>query len=208
MNFRVWDWSRNELYGLVLGSFVSIGVVPQAPNDELFSTLVAFVQDVEYGYFGNPYHSFLHAVDVLYVMYYILIDLNIAQILGMNKMEISALLIAALTHDILHPGLNNLFHINTESEIAKKYSGQSVLENLSCDRLSELLETHKLIENLYYGHVEPITDINGNIIDKYVYMHRIIRDSIMNTDMCFHFQLLKQLAETGIQSHLINLSQG
>jgi hypothetical protein len=185
------------MFGLVLGCFSSIGVIGQDPDDAVLSSLIAFVQDVEHGYFDNPYHSFLHAVDVLYVMYYILVDLNVAQILGMNKMEISALLIAALTHDILHPGLNNLFHINTESEVAEKYENQSVLENLSCDRLSELLEKHKIIEILEYGHVEPILDTTGKEIDTFMYMHRIIRDSIMNTDMCFHFQLLKQISETG-----------
>jgi hypothetical protein len=178
MNFRVWDWSRNELYGLVLGSFVNIGVVGKDQDDVIFNSLIAFVQDVEYGYFGNPYHSFLHAVDVLYVMYFILVDLNVAEIVGMNKMEISALLIAALTHDILHPGLNNLFHVNTESEISAKYDGLSVLENLSCDRLNELLEKHKIIENFEYGHLEPITDVNGKPIDKFMYMHRIILSQV------------------------------
>lgn len=193
MNFRVWDWTRQELYGLVLGSFVKIGLVP---NDHTLSTLLSFIIEVDSGYLDNPYHSFLHAVDVLYMMHYILIDLNTAHILGLDKMEITSLLIAALTHDILHPGLNNLYQVNAKTDIARKYNNKSVLENLSCDRLKELLQKHDFLDKLDYGLVEPVSDLNGTAIQQIVYMTTIIMDAIMNTDMCFHFTLLKQLTGT------------
>lgn len=205
MNFKVWDWSRNQLYGLVTGTFVKIGVCSLEQTDA-FDSLISFIHDVEDGYFVNPYHSFLHAVDVLYVTYYILIDLDVASILGMNKMEMSALLIAALTHDILHPGVNNLFHVNSQSELAAKYAGKSVLENLSCDKLKELLDKHGILEKLEYGYVEPVSEAeSGNILDQRVYMNRMIMDAIINTDMCFHFQLLQQLSRMGIQLVICNM---
>lgn len=43
--------------------------------------------------------------------------------------RIFAVMIAALGHDIDHPGHSNQFEINTDSERALRYNGKAVLEN-------------------------------------------------------------------------------
>ena len=101
---------KPELYGLLIGTFVNLELIRTSKQ---LSAFLDFIIDVDKGYFDNPYHSFLHAIDVEYMLYFVLIDLKIKNILKFNLIEISALLIAALTHDILHPGLNNLFQVNS-----------------------------------------------------------------------------------------------
>lgn len=109
MDFKVWEWSTPQLYGLVLGMFVKTGVVT---DPQTLSSLLLFIIDVANGYKDNPYHSFLHAVDVTYIVHWILDDLGLREELAFTTIEIVALLVAALTHDVLHPGMNNLFHVS------------------------------------------------------------------------------------------------
>jgi len=47
----------------------------------------------------------------------------------LQDMEIFTLLISGLAHDVCHDGHNNIFHINSKSEIAMLYNDISVLEN-------------------------------------------------------------------------------
>ena len=50
-------------------------------------------------------------------------------------------MVAALAHDVKHPGLNNSYHINSRSEIALIYNDTSVLENY------HVSETYKILKN-------------------------------------------------------------
>jgi 3'5'-cyclic nucleotide phosphodiesterase len=96
--FEALSKSRAELYGYVLGMFVALRL--DTAIGATASQLLDFIIDVDHGYFNNPYHSFFHAVDVTAVIYYMVIDLNATQYL--STLDIGALLIAALCHDIGH----------------------------------------------------------------------------------------------------------
>jgi len=49
------------------------------------------------------------------MLYFVLVALKIKDTLNLNLVEITALLIAALAHDILHPGLNNVYQVRKVS---------------------------------------------------------------------------------------------
>ncbi|KNC98647.1 uncharacterized protein SPPG_06328 [Spizellomyces punctatus DAOM BR117] len=187
MDFQVWEWSKPELYGLILGMFVKHGLVP---DSQTFASLLDFVVDVANGYQDNPYHSFLHAADVTYMVYWILADLALAEELGFTSVEFVALLIAALTHDVLHPGLNNLYHINARTELAQRFNFKSVLEMQSCDHVQYLLQKHTFLRTLSYG------EFGENIKDPAALVQKITLEAILNTDMCHHFGLLDKLSCT------------
>ncbi|KAJ3272729.1 hypothetical protein HK104_004410, partial [Borealophlyctis nickersoniae] len=185
MDFQVWNWTRNELFGLILGMFVKTRLVSDSST---LTRILEFTVDVAHGYLENPYHSFLHAVDVTYIMYWTLSDMRVADQLKLNKMEMAALLIAALTHDIQHPGLNNLYQVNAHTPLAIRYNNQSVLEAHSCTEVQALLDKHPFLNDLCYG------DCASETSDPPSYIRSIIVEAIMSTDMCHHFELLSQLS--------------
>lgn len=97
-DFNVFDWSKPELYGVILAMFVKLDLHLAVGTD--LSELLDLVIDIDRGYLQNPYHSFHHAVDVTCVLYYMLTNLGAARYLTRQNMII--LLIAALCHDIGH----------------------------------------------------------------------------------------------------------
>jgi hypothetical protein len=58
----------------------------------------------------------------------------------MNEQEKFAMHVAAVAHDVGHPGVNNAFLINIKDELAMRYNDISVLENHHCATLFRILE--------------------------------------------------------------------
>lgn len=105
---------------------------------------------------------------------------NIDKICEINTIEKFTLLLSCAAHDIAHPGTNNLFEINTKSELAVTYNDKSVLENYSLFVFFNLLK-----------------DINLNIfsefdLDEFKNIRRVIILNIIATDMANHFNDLKK----------------
>ena len=97
-----------------------------------------FLLAVKAGYNANPYHNFRHAFDVTQSVYLFLTTGKAAELI--SHLEILGLLIAALSHDIGHPGVNNSFLINTESSLSISYNDVSVLENFHASTLFTILK--------------------------------------------------------------------
>jgi hypothetical protein len=108
MDFNVFQWSKEKQMGLYLGMFVKNQTIPCSKTLQL---LFEFAIEISDNYFQNPYHSFYHAIDVAYMTYYLMEDMTMAQQLEFTPSEKVTLLIAALGHDVLHPGTNNLFQV-------------------------------------------------------------------------------------------------
>lgn len=47
----------------------------------------------------------------------------------MEPLDVFGLLVAAIGHDVNHPGVTNAFLVNSGHELAVKYNNNSVLEN-------------------------------------------------------------------------------
>ncbi|GLG93651.1 cAMP-specific 3',5'-cyclic phosphodiesterase [Gryllus bimaculatus] len=83
---------------------------------------------VEEGYHStNPYHNSIHATDVTQAMHCFLQEDKIQK--HLTPLEIMSSLIAAVTHDLDHPGVNQPFLIATSNHLAALYENTSVLEN-------------------------------------------------------------------------------
>eukprot|EP01063_Lacrimia_lanifica_P041458 TRINITY_DN9684_c0_g1_i1.p1 TRINITY_DN9684_c0_g1~~TRINITY_DN9684_c0_g1_i1.p1 ORF type:complete len:1296 (+),score=474.69 TRINITY_DN9684_c0_g1_i1:96-3983(+) len=142
--------------------------------------LIQFLTRIQAGYHReNPYHNHIHAADVLQTVHWMINVTGIAN--KLSDVETLALLLSAVVHDYDHPGVNNMFLINTQHEIALHFNDQSVLENhhLYCAFKVMRLETFAILE--------PFTD----------YEQRQIRDHMINhvlgTDMKHHFKSLGDL---------------
>lgn len=87
--------------------------------------LFAFIEE---GYHStNPYHNSIHATDVTQAMHCFLQEKKIKT--HLTNLEIMASLIAAVTHDLDHPGVNQPFLVATSNHLAALYQNTSVLEN-------------------------------------------------------------------------------
>ncbi|XP_035286961.1 high affinity cAMP-specific 3',5'-cyclic phosphodiesterase 7A-like isoform X1 [Anguilla anguilla] len=75
----------------------------------------------------NPYHNAVHAADVTQAMYCYLQEPKLAQ--SLTSCDILLGLLAAVTHDLDHPGVNQPFLIKTNHHLAALYRNTSVLEN-------------------------------------------------------------------------------
>ncbi|XP_068617682.1 uncharacterized protein [Battus philenor] len=131
---------------------------------------------IEEGYHSsNPYHNAVHAADVTQAMHCFLQQKQILQYL--EPQEVMASLLAAIAHDLDHPGVNQPFLIATSNHLASLYQNTSVLENhhwrsaISC-----------LIES---GILEDLQDIKEKLEDQ-------ISSLILATDITRQQEYLSQ----------------
>ncbi|XP_032738543.1 high affinity cAMP-specific 3',5'-cyclic phosphodiesterase 7A isoform X4 [Lontra canadensis] len=75
----------------------------------------------------NPYHNAVHAADVTQAMHCYLKEPKLAS--SVTPWDVLLSLIAAATHDLDHPGVNQPFLIKTNHYLATLYKNTSVLEN-------------------------------------------------------------------------------
>ncbi|XP_015239867.1 high affinity cAMP-specific 3',5'-cyclic phosphodiesterase 7A isoform X2 [Cyprinodon tularosa] len=75
----------------------------------------------------NPYHNSVHAADVTQAMYCYLQEPMLAK--SLTSYDILLGILAAATHDLDHPGVNQPFLIKSDHYLATLYRNTSVLEN-------------------------------------------------------------------------------
>ncbi|KAI9484431.1 hypothetical protein BDB00DRAFT_855679 [Zychaea mexicana] len=148
---------------------------------------------------GNAYHNFAHAVDVLQSLYHFLCKLGVLPFPGnvtrpqdlLRPTDVFALLIAALGHDAAHPGVNNMFMINSATPLALLYNDRSVLESFHSMTLFQIIKKHKIDECL--GSTEDFQAFRKTVVA-----------SILATDMSLHNDYVTRIK--GQAARLRNLS--
>eukprot|EP00002_Diphylleia_rotans_P025555 TRINITY_DN5053_c0_g1_i1.p1 TRINITY_DN5053_c0_g1~~TRINITY_DN5053_c0_g1_i1.p1 ORF type:complete len:1348 (+),score=245.05 TRINITY_DN5053_c0_g1_i1:52-4095(+) len=126
-------------------------------------------------YRKNPFHNFHHAFSVLHSVYMILVKTRASQYLC--NIDILALIVAAICHDLDHPGVNNSFEINTKSPLAMMYNDISVQENHHASTGFSLISQ---MENNILENMQP---------EEYKEFRKIVVTAILATDMTQHFEL-------------------
>lgn len=101
--------------------------------------LATFVSDVSQRYRDNPYHNFRHGVSVAHVSFLGLAH-TAAAVTAFDSVDRLAVILAALCHDVDHPGVNNAFESSSLSEFAILYNDQSVLEHHHAALMFQLLQ--------------------------------------------------------------------
>ncbi|GAB4821974.1 hypothetical protein N2152v2_009020 [Parachlorella kessleri] len=140
--------------------------------------LRSFLQAVEGEYHPNPYHSSMHAADVTQALAAMLsLDGYACQL---SDLELLALLVSAMIHDVGHPGVTNDFLIRTSSEAALQYNDQSINENMHLAMAFKLLlrEEHNFLVS--WGDSE------------YRYFRRLVVKIVLATDMAGHKGLVEE----------------
>lgn len=145
------------------------------------ATLDRFLLAIEDGYKRpqNPYHNEFHATDVTHSVHYFLSRVGLMHC--MSDLEIFALLLSAIIHDVDHPGTTNNFQVNSRSDLALLYNDHSVLENHHLCSAFTLLKTRDL-------------DILASLTsEQYSDIRTLVIDMVLATDMSSHFEQLRAM---------------
>jgi calcium/calmodulin-dependent 3',5'-cyclic nucleotide phosphodiesterase len=86
---------------------------------------------------GNPYHNHVHAADVLQTTAHFCTTGPVQK--RLRVIHGFAMFVAAMGHDYRHPGVTNLYLINTQDPLAITYNDISVLENFHAAELFKVL---------------------------------------------------------------------
>jgi len=137
-----------------------------------------FIGKVASSYRPNPYHNFQHAFHVFHSVHCILRSKSIGFLSSQNVLSA---LISAICHDVDHPGNNNAYEKESNSDLAVLYSDDSVLERHHCAVTFQILKADE--SNL----------LGGLSKQAFQQCRSIIIQAILATDMSMHADLSRQL---------------
>ena len=150
-------------------------------SDDIISTekLDPFLVSISNQYFKTTlYHNSMHGADVTQSLCLYFLNSNAEEICQSLVLDLLGILIAALGHDLGHPGLTNPFHINSSSELAITYNDVSCLENFHASKL------FRTIRN-------PETDIFEKLsVQDYKTIRKRMIGNILSTDMANHGKIM------------------
>uniref|UniRef100_A0A672KM56 Phosphodiesterase n=1 Tax=Sinocyclocheilus grahami TaxID=75366 RepID=A0A672KM56_SINGR len=135
---------------------------------------------VKKGYRDPPYHNWMHAFSVSHFCYLLYKNLQLSNYL--EDIEILALFVSCMCHDLDHRGTNNSFQVDSQSVLAALYSSEgSVMERHHFAQAIAILNTH-----------------GCNIFEKfsrkdYQRMLDLMRDIILATDLAHHLRIFRDL---------------
>ncbi|XP_036846066.1 cGMP-dependent 3',5'-cyclic phosphodiesterase [Oncorhynchus mykiss] len=144
------------------------------------NTLARFCLMVKRGYRDPPYHNWMHAFSVSHFCYLLCKNLELSNYL--EDIEMFALFVSCMCHDLDHRGTNNSFQVASKSVLAGLYSSEG-----------SVLERH------HFAQAIAILNTQGcNIFEKfsrkdYQRMLDLMRDIILATDLAHHLRILKDL---------------
>ncbi|GAB5365565.1 hypothetical protein AAMO2058_001069400 [Amorphochlora amoebiformis] len=148
-------------------------------------SFINFVRELESGYLDVPYHNNIHACDVLHATHIMLRSEVLSRICERFPLLRVASYLAAAAHDFKHPGTNNEYAKNTQSEVAIRYNDMSILESM------HIAETFKLIKTGRQCNFLQCLDTGDRQL-----LRRFVISMVLHTDMAKHNDLVVKLRRT------------
>mmetsp|Transcript_26502 Transcript_26502/g.47574 ORF Transcript_26502/g.47574 Transcript_26502/m.47574 type:complete len:727 (-) Transcript_26502:33-2213(-) len=140
------------------------------------SVVDKFLLSLEANYRSNPYHNACHAADVMHSCLFFILNSDLKN--HLDQFELLATTVAALGHDVGHPGLTNRFLVNARDKLAIRYNDMSVLENMHCSIIFELLQ-------------EDSSNILSTLaVEEWVRVRKMVVDMVLATDLAKHFEIV------------------
>ena len=110
------------------------------------SDVANFFSTIESTYLEQHFHNATHGADVMQAVYSLLVNSSVHK--HLEPVERLAAVIAAATHDIAHPGVNNTFLANKNDALFQKFGEESTLEKFHLKTALKVIEETKILENL------------------------------------------------------------
>ncbi|XP_058875643.1 cGMP-dependent 3',5'-cyclic phosphodiesterase-like, partial [Acipenser ruthenus] len=162
----------------ILSMFEDMGFINTYKID--IKTLARFCLMVKKGYRDPPYHNWMHAFSVSHFCYLLNQNLELSKYL--EDIEIFALFVSCMCHDLDHRGTNNSFQVDSQSVLAALYSSEgSVMERHHFAQAIAILNTHgcNIFEQFSRKDYQRMLDL--------------MRDIILATDLAHHLRIFKDL---------------
>jgi len=140
------------------------------------------------------YHNSLHGADITATICLFFNNSNAEEVCHAKAIDLLSIIIAALGHDVGHPGLTNAFQINSSSEMAITYNDSSCLENF---HLTKLFKTLRKDE---YNIFEKLST------QDYKKIRKKMISEILATDMAIHGKILNNI-RSKIPENLLNANE-
>jgi high affinity cGMP-specific 3',5'-cyclic phosphodiesterase 9 len=175
LSFDNWQWDDSEMIILMRQMFIDLDLLAKFKIE--MPVLTSWIFTIYKSYNDVPFHNFKHCFMVTQMMYGLIWLLNLTA--NMEHIDVFILLVSAICHDLDHPGYNNSYQINAQTELALRYNDISPLENHHCSVAFEILENKDV--NIF-RNFPPET-------------YRRVREGmikcILATDMAKHHEILK-----------------
>eukprot|EP00123_Amoebidium_parasiticum_P014556 comp22553_c0_seq1/m.34318 comp22553_c0_seq1/g.34318 ORF comp22553_c0_seq1/g.34318 comp22553_c0_seq1/m.34318 type:complete len:503 (-) comp22553_c0_seq1:193-1701(-) len=196
-DFSNWPWTDAEIMLMIEYFFHKLGLVERFNIDK--TALQTFVIRLRQNYNNNPFHNFSHCFCVTQMMYAMIEQARLYEKLPPD--DILALIVASSGHDLDHPGFNNDFQINAQTELALRYNDMSPLEHHHCYMAFQILSEPQanLLSNM---SAQAARDVRQAIIS-----------CILATDMKQHrktieaYQQVQPALSLDTREHRIRLMQ-
>ncbi|KAJ3415184.1 Calcium/calmodulin-dependent 3',5'-cyclic nucleotide phosphodiesterase 1B [Chytridiales sp. JEL 0842] len=183
-NILDFNWSVFELNAITEGHCLPTLALHIFERENLFKDLkisqekfLNFMLAVEKAYHNDlPYHNSLHAADVLHAMY------HLSKLEGTNDIaspsDRLAMYMAAIIHDVDHPGYTNNFLINSYERRAVLYNDKSILENHHLATAFSLImeEENNFMKDFTKGEFKATRET--------------VIDMVLATDLSQHFSIV------------------
>uniref|UniRef100_A0A672FL67 Phosphodiesterase n=1 Tax=Salarias fasciatus TaxID=181472 RepID=A0A672FL67_SALFA len=174
--FDNWQWEEAEMLVLLqvmytdLDFLTAFQIEPEALQNFLFEV---------YCHYNNiPFHNFQHCFCVTQMMYGLIWLTDLRN--KLSRVDLLIMLTSALCHDLDHPGYNNVYQINAQTDLALRYNDISPLENHHCAVAFGIL-------------AKPECNILKNLSNE---QYKLIRGGmikcILATDMSRHNEILNK----------------
>jgi hypothetical protein len=146
------------------------------------NTLCCFLRSLESQYdVKGKYHNNIHAADVTQTLHS-MIRMGASELSqSMSALDMFSMLLAAAAHDVGHPGTNNMYQINAQTNLAIVYNDKSPLENMHASKSSQLIKQLGVLENF---SAEQQAQTRTRMIS-----------AILATDMTQHFNNVSYMEE-------------
>ncbi|XRB12552.1 3'5'-cyclic nucleotide phosphodiesterase [Pseudoscourfieldia marina] len=143
---------------------------------------IRYFHAVASAYRDNPYHNSTHAADVLQSTHVLLTIESLRS--QFTDFQVLAMVLAAMVHDIGHPGYNNPFLVARRHELALQFNDQSVNEHYHALTAFEIMRSDESC-NL----MSALSDEHQALLE------RTVVDIVLKTDMAVHGSIVETFTE-------------
>ncbi|XP_054643529.1 dual 3',5'-cyclic-AMP and -GMP phosphodiesterase 11A isoform X2 [Dunckerocampus dactyliophorus] len=172
LSFDDFSLDMDAMITAALRMFMELGMVPKFKID--YETLCRWLLTVRKNYRMVLYHNWRHAFNVCQCMFAMLTTAGFQETL--TEVEILALIVGCVCHDLDHRGTNNAFQAKTGSALALLYGTSATLEHHHFNHAVMILQSegHNIFSNLSST--------------EYSDLMQLLKQSILATDLTLYFE--------------------